>query len=553
MVSRSNLQFDPEVFKNWLQNYQTQPDAVNPALGKTPQEQFELAHIQAQAFMSFLSSKNPGGSVQPQQGVAFQPQQGGSWQPQQGVAFQPYQPIVYDVSKETPPQTSSHGQKIDLEKEEETPTPTCNPFGTGRHRHKHGHDHGHSHGGGHDHGHGQCNHDHGQHGHSHNHGTHDPEKGPGAHGKRPNRNEKLKKYGKAFQFFVYFIPFNAWLILMFWIAPTITDDFERTFAQVFTTFCVIMIFITYYYACTTDPFLPKKTVPPFVTPYNQKTCEQCENSWKPERSHHCRTCGRCVSKMDHHCPWIVNCVGHQNHKSFLLFVIYLSLGSLYFLYRTYKFSTYIWNDETSTYGIVFEIYWATVSVIIFPFSLMGTSLAVFHTLFALNNSTTLESMGGRALTAPCLPKNPKRYINPYDKGYVANLVDFLHNRMFLWWWPTVRTVDLDEGKLLESNWFLAHSLFFNDQGTRFDKVPIISSAEMEVRENNFKIAVGGQATEASGNERTINFEAMLKEAEMLTKLKNLKFGDMMLEYGKRKDNFCRFPQTSDINIPEATK
>lgn len=50
-------------------------------------------------------------------------------------------------------------------------------------------------------------------------------------------------------------------------------------------------------------------------------CDHCKVI-KPNRTHHDSESGRCVTKMDHFCPWICNTVGARNHKFFLQFCIY---------------------------------------------------------------------------------------------------------------------------------------------------------------------------------------------------------------------------------------
>ena len=58
-------------------------------------------------------------------------------------------------------------------------------------------------------------------------------------------------------------------------------------------------------------------------------CGICD-SYKPPFAHHDRMSGRCVSRMDHFCPWTNNAIGAKNQKSFILFVAYTNLATWLF-------------------------------------------------------------------------------------------------------------------------------------------------------------------------------------------------------------------------------
>lgn len=64
-----------------------------------------------------------------------------------------------------------------------------------------------------------------------------------------------------------------------------------------------------------------------VTKSNE-TCRFC-NSEKIDRVHHCKTCKTCILLMDHHCPFVNNCVGAANQKYFLLFCFYIAAACFY--------------------------------------------------------------------------------------------------------------------------------------------------------------------------------------------------------------------------------
>ena len=50
-------------------------------------------------------------------------------------------------------------------------------------------------------------------------------------------------------------------------------------------------------------------------------CPDCKVIRTP-RSRHCTVCNVCVERFDHHCSWINNCVGVNNHNNYLFFVTY---------------------------------------------------------------------------------------------------------------------------------------------------------------------------------------------------------------------------------------
>ncbi|KAI4463932.1 zinc finger dhhc domain containing protein [Holotrichia oblita] len=148
-------------------------------------------------------------------------------------------------------------------------------------------------------------------------------------------------------------------------------------------------------------------------------CEKCKLV-KPDRAHHCSVCEACVLKMDHHCPWINNCIGFNNYKFFVLYLLYSLIYCLYISITTIKYVILYWH------GGKFLILFLFFASLMFAISLI--SLFCYHCYLVLHNRTTLE-----ALRAPVFPSGPNK--EGFDLGKKNNFLEIFGNRPELWLLP----------------------------------------------------------------------------------------------------------------------
>ncbi len=139
---------------------------------------------------------------------------------------------------------------------------------------------------------------------------------------------------------------------------------------------------------------------------------------KPPRTHHCHVCGRCQMKMDHHCPWISNCVGFGNIKFFYLFMLYLLAGCGFIV--TLTFPLFFWSPHKGT-----DLWQDHSPFVVFAMVLCGAIffaigvMLIMHTFLILTNQTTIEFYHNREMRRQA-ERQGKVYLNPYDVGYLKN-------------------------------------------------------------------------------------------------------------------------------------
>ncbi|KAL0952664.1 hypothetical protein HGRIS_006907 [Hohenbuehelia grisea] len=115
---------------------------------------------------------------------------------------------------------------------------------------------------------------------------------------------------------------------------------------------------------------------------------------KPYRAHHCRSCGTCVLKYDHHCPWLGQCVGARNQKFFVHFLQWA------FLCCAWIFGTVVglnFAPKNSVHGQFSDPQHIVIVALSGLFLIFTTVMLGSQIRLISLNQTTVEQMGMQSM------------------------------------------------------------------------------------------------------------------------------------------------------------
>lgn len=242
----------------------------------------------------------------------------------------------------------------------------------------------------------------------------------------PPGNSKM-----AFLFYIVCVALWGYPMYLIKCLPVLWDDLWYLHSLFMLTNWVMWVCL--YHANTTNPGYLPRNIPEYDLAIKQvahfdewkqgnnplsRLCHTCRTI-KPLRAKHCRMCNRCVLEFDHHCPYIHNCVGYNNRVSFLgvcSTMTLIGLLTMYFSYEMIMIEGIGWDTPDRWLGLALMTIFEGIAGI----------LAITTVQQAAVNVTTNEWINRKRYDY--LKDDKGAFYNPFDKGIVPNLLEYMHLR-----------------------------------------------------------------------------------------------------------------------------
>ena len=196
------------------------------------------------------------------------------------------------------------------------------------------------------------------------------------------------------------------------------------------TYSLVPLTMYSFFVCVhCDVSVPSDAVASDLMEAGRERCAKCTLQ-RPDRAHHCKRCMVCVDRYDHHCDWIDNCVGRDNHKAFVLFLLYITLTIFHYWYllfwylRTSKASS---AEDIGYTGVTLaDVYTTCVlcayTLCVLPMTPFATCFLGWTLFLVTRNTTTYDHTS----------KDHR-----HDKGLLCNVQEVMGRNPLLWLVPPV--------------------------------------------------------------------------------------------------------------------